>query len=153
MKHTYELGKKYGVIKGTRKYLDETGMTGAVGIVIGLGAVLIALYIIAIVVGSMGTQVTTGNIVLSSQWNTTISSIDTSASSTFNDCNVKLNQLDMQRRKYCQHSSDSYSGGRHHDNCCRRLRGSVILFPGNLSRVDLYPPNKFNNFLVCMAFN
>lgn len=88
MKHTYELGKKYGVIKGTRKYLDETGMTGAVGIIIGLGAVLIGLYIIAIVVGSMGTQVTSGNILLSSQWNTTVSSIDTSASSTFNIASI-----------------------------------------------------------------
>ena len=39
-KHTFELGQKYGVVKGVRKYLDETGMTGAVGIVVALGAVL-----------------------------------------------------------------------------------------------------------------
>jgi hypothetical protein len=88
MKHTYELGKKHGIVKGVRKYLDESGMTGAVGIVIALGAVLIGLYIIAIVVGSMGTQVTSGNILLSSKWNTTVSSIDTSASSTFNIASI-----------------------------------------------------------------
>lgn len=82
-KHTFELGKKYGVVKGVRKYLDETGMTGAVGIVVALGAVLIGLYIIAIVVGAMGTQVTSGNILLSTKWNTTLSNIDTSAGSSF----------------------------------------------------------------------
>lgn len=88
-KKGYDLGRKYGVIKGVRKYLDETGMTGAVGIVVALGAVLIGLYIIAIVVGSMGTQVTGGNILLSTKWNTTISNIDNSAGSTFSEVNVK----------------------------------------------------------------
>jgi hypothetical protein len=88
MKHTFELGRKHGVVKGVRKYLDEQGMTGAVGIVIALGAVLIGLYIIAIVVGAMGTQVTGGNILLSAKWNTTISNIDTSAGSTFNIASI-----------------------------------------------------------------
>lgn len=91
MKHTFELGKKHGVVKGVRKYLDEQGMTGAVAIIIALGAVLIGLYIIAIVVGAMGTQVTGGNILLSGRWNTTISNIDASAGSTFNDGNGGLN--------------------------------------------------------------
>lgn len=87
-KHTFELGRKYGVVKGVRKYLNEQAMTGAIGIVIALGAVLIGLYIIAIVVGSMGTQVTSGNILLSSKWNTTITNIDTSAGSTFNIASI-----------------------------------------------------------------
>lgn len=88
MKHTFELGKKFGVVKGIRKYLDEQAMTGAVAIIIALGAVLIGLYIIAIVVGAMGTQVTGGNILLSGRWNTTISNIDASAGSTFNIASI-----------------------------------------------------------------
>jgi len=84
----FELGRKYGIVKGMRKYLDETGMTGAVGIVVALGAVLIGLYIIAIVVGSMGSQVTGGNILLSTKWNTTISNIDNSAGSSFNIASI-----------------------------------------------------------------
>lgn len=87
-KRGFELGKQHGIIQGTRKYLDETAMTGAVGIVVALGAVLIGLYIIAIVVGAMGTQVTTGNILLSSKWNTTITNIDTSAGSSFNIASI-----------------------------------------------------------------
>ncbi len=87
-KRGFELGKKYGVVKGTKVYLNESGMTGAVGIVVALGAVLIGLYIIAIVVGAMGTQVTSGNILLSGKWNTTISNIDTSAGSSFNIASI-----------------------------------------------------------------
>lgn len=87
-KKGYELGRKYGLVGGFKRYLDETGMTGAVGIIVALGAVLIGLYIIAIVVGSMGTQVTSGNILLSGRWNTTITSIDTSAGSTFNIASI-----------------------------------------------------------------
>jgi hypothetical protein len=87
-KRGYELGKKHGIAKGVKAYLDESGMTGAVGIVVALGAVLIGLYIIAIVVGAMGTQVTTGSILLSGRWNTTITNIDTSAGSSFNIASI-----------------------------------------------------------------
>jgi hypothetical protein len=83
-----ELGKTEGVMKGTKMYLNESGQIGAIGMVTALGAVLIGLYVIAIVVGSMGTQITQGNIVLSSRWNTTLSTLDTNAGSAFNIANI-----------------------------------------------------------------
>jgi hypothetical protein len=52
--------------------MDETAMQGAIGIIIAVGGVLIALYIIAVVVGSISYAVTSGNIKLSPTWNSTI---------------------------------------------------------------------------------
>mgnify|MGYP001262247589 CR=1 FL=1 len=122
MKHAFELGKKHGVVKGTRKYLDEQGMTSAVAIIIALGAVLIGLYIIAIVVGAMGTQVTGGNILLSPSWNTTISNIDASAGSTFNIASILPIAIVgvgiMTKESYGLNAIDPSS-------CCRRFCCSV----------------------------
>jgi hypothetical protein len=83
-KHGIELGKKYGVRKGVKLYMDETGFAGALGIVVSLGVVLIGMYVIAIVVGSMGSSVTTNGIInTTSAWGTILSSVDTNARSSF----------------------------------------------------------------------
>jgi len=90
------MGMKYGLVKGFRAYhseeatpeMDETAMQGAIGIIIAVGGVLIALYIIAVVVGSISYAVTSGNIKLSPTWNSTITNIDSQAQATFNLANV-----------------------------------------------------------------
>lgn len=92
----FALGAKYGVLDGFRLFqtttetpkMDETAMQGAIGIIIAVGGVLIALYIIAVVVGSISYAVTSGNIRLSPTWNTTITNIDSQAQATFNLANV-----------------------------------------------------------------
>ncbi len=92
----FALGAKYGVLDGFRRFhetaetpkMDETAMQGAIGIIIAVGGVLIALYIIAVVVGSISYAVTSGNIKLSPTWNTTITNIDSQAQATFNLANV-----------------------------------------------------------------
>ena len=96
MQRGFALGAKHGVMEGTRRFMageaapemDETAMQGAIGIIIAVGGVLIALYIIAVVVGSISYSVSSGNIRLSSTWNTTITNIDSQAQSTFNLANV-----------------------------------------------------------------
>jgi hypothetical protein len=89
LKRAAALGAKYG-LKGVRMYtdasvetpaVDESAMEGAVGIVVTLAAVIIALYITAIVVGSMS-KTTTG-LALPAAWNTTITALDTNATSSF----------------------------------------------------------------------
>lgn len=88
----YALGAKYGIMEGVTRYqmttetpkMDESAMQGAIGIIIAVGGVLIALYIIAVVVGSISYAVTSGNIKLSPTWNTTITNIDSQAQATFN---------------------------------------------------------------------
>lgn len=88
----YALGAKYGIQEGIVRYqhttetpkMDDSAMQGAIGIIIAVGGVLIALYIIAVVVGSISYAVTSGNIKLSPTWNTTISNIDSQAQATFN---------------------------------------------------------------------
>jgi len=88
----YALGAKYGIREGIVRYnhttetpkMDDSAMQGAIGIIIAVGGVLIALYIIAVVVGSISYAVTSGNIRLSPTWNTTISNIDSQAQATFN---------------------------------------------------------------------
>jgi hypothetical protein len=92
----YALGAKYGINKGIVMYnettetpkMDDSAMQGAIGIIIAVGGVLIALYIIAVVVGSISYAVTSGNIKLSPTWNNTISNIDSQAQATFNLANV-----------------------------------------------------------------
>jgi hypothetical protein len=92
----YALGAKYGIQKGVVMYnettetpkMDDSAMQGAIGIIIAVGGVLIALYIIAVVVGSISYAVTSGNIKLSPTWNNTISNIDSQAQATFNLANV-----------------------------------------------------------------
>lgn len=76
----FALGAKYGVLDGFRRFnettetpkMDDSAMQGAIGIIIAVGGVLIALYIIAVVVGSISYAVTSGNIKLSPTWNNTI---------------------------------------------------------------------------------
>ena len=95
-KRGFAMGAKYGLVKGFRAYhseeatpeVDESAMQGAIGIIIAVGGVLIALYIIAVVVGSISYSVTSGNIKLSSTWNTTITNIDSQAQASFNLANV-----------------------------------------------------------------
>jgi hypothetical protein len=92
----YALGAKYGIQEGIARYqntdeapkMDDSAMQGAIGIIIAVGGVLIALYIIAVVVGSISYAVTSGNIKLSPTWNNTISNIDSQAQATFNLANV-----------------------------------------------------------------
>lgn len=95
-KRGFAMGAKYGLAKGFRAYhseeatpeVDESAMQGAIGIIIAVGGVLIALYIIAVVVGSISYSVTSGNIKLSTTWNTTITNIDSQAQASFNLANV-----------------------------------------------------------------
>lgn len=92
----YALGAKYGIREGIVRYnhttetpkMDDSAMQGAIGIIIAVGGVLIALYIIAVVVGSISYAVTSGNIKLSPTWNNTIANIDSQAQATFNLANV-----------------------------------------------------------------
>ena len=92
----FALGAKYGVLDGFRRFqtttetpkMDDSAMQGAIGIIIAVGGVLIALYIIAVVVGSISYAVTSGNIKLSPTWNNTITNIDSQAQATFNLANV-----------------------------------------------------------------
>jgi hypothetical protein len=92
MQRGLAMGMKYGLRKGFRAFksdeatpeMDETAMQGAIGIIIAVGGVLIALYIIAVVVGSISYAVTSGNIKLSPTWNSTITNIDSQAQATFN---------------------------------------------------------------------
>ncbi len=101
------LGAKYG-FKAIPMYadptvdtpeIDTTAMEGAVGIVITLAAVIIALYITAIVLGVMsqtvqGTGVANlangtaapgsqGGLALPAQWNVTVLQLDTQSTSSF----------------------------------------------------------------------
>ena len=79
----YELGKAYGVREGMKMYLDKTGMQGVMGVVMAFGGVIIGLYIVGVVTGSLGTQVSSGTMVMNAKWNTTITALDTSSSGTF----------------------------------------------------------------------
>jgi hypothetical protein len=87
------LGAKFG-LKGIAMYadstvdtpeMDESAMEGAVGIVVTLASVIIALYITAIVTGAMSKVVAPGGtgLVLTPAWNTTITSLDTQSQSSF----------------------------------------------------------------------
>ena len=87
------LGSRYG-LKGIAMYtdstvvtpeIDESAMEGAVGIVVTLAAVIIALYITAIVTGAMSKVVAPGGtgLVLTPAWNTTITSLDSQSQSSF----------------------------------------------------------------------
>ena len=80
---------------------DSAEMSGAVGIVITLAAVVIALYIAALVVGSMsktvsggsgwygnGTAIGSGGLGLPAAWNQTVSGLDTNANNSFSLANI-----------------------------------------------------------------
>lgn len=93
LKDTYHVGKalgqKYGVRKGVKVFVDESGFTGALAIVTALGTVLIGMYVIAIVVGSMGSSITSNGIISNtSAWRTILDSVDTNARSSFQIANI-----------------------------------------------------------------
>ena len=95
MKRGFALGAKHGIAEGYKRYMqgetavvDETAMQGAIGIIVAVGGVLIALYIIAVVVGSISYSVTGGNIKLSPTWCQTVLNIDSQAQASFNLANV-----------------------------------------------------------------
>lgn len=95
MKRGFALGAKHGITEGYKRYMqgetavvDETAMQGAIGIIVAVGGVLIALYIIAVVVGSISYSVTGGNIKLSPTWCQTVLNIDSQAQASFNLANV-----------------------------------------------------------------
>jgi hypothetical protein len=99
------MGMKYGFRKGFRAFksdeatpeMDETAMQGAIGIIIAVGGVLIALYIIAVVVGSISYEVTSGNIKLSPTWNSTITKFDQVEKKGLNRlCENRLNRSKSQ---------------------------------------------------------
>ena len=136
----YALGAKYGIMEGLHRYqqtaetpkMDESAMQGAIGIIIAVGGVLIALYIIAVVVGSISYAVTSGNIKLSPTWNTTISNIDSQAQATFNLAKSGLNRKSERfagRRGACAPDCDYRSG--HPDD-----RHRCILWPWHLSQQE-----------------
>jgi hypothetical protein len=83
-------------------------MQGAIGIIIAVGGVLIALYIIAVVVGSISYSVTSGNIKLSTTWNTTITNIDSQAQASFN---LAKRELSPTRFVAGERASDCYHRG------------------------------------------
>lgn len=142
----YALGAKYGVLDGFRRFhetaetpkMDDTAMQGAIGIIIAVGGVLIALYIIAVVVGSISYAVTSGNIKLSPTWNTTITNIDSQAQATFNLANVlpiaiigvgRLCSFDIGFKRPVSKSNDAYSPI-HFDDCNRCLQRPGYLNSG-----------------------
>jgi hypothetical protein len=110
MQRALALGARYG-LRAIPMYCDPTvdtpqidesaEMSGAVGIVITLAAVIISLYITAIVVGSFsksisggggwygnGTAIGGGGMGMSSAWNQTVSGLDTNANNSFGLANV-----------------------------------------------------------------
>ena len=89
VKRAMALGSKYG-LKAIRMYadqsvetpeIDESAMEGAVATVVTLAATIIALYITAIVVGSMSK--TTTSLGMTAAWNTTLTALDTQSQSSF----------------------------------------------------------------------
>jgi len=94
-KRGFAFGAKYGIVKGFAAYhsdeatpeIDEDAMQGAIGIIIAVGGVLIALYIIGVVVGSIS-YTTTTLIPRNSTWCLTIDHMDTQAQASMNLANV-----------------------------------------------------------------
>jgi hypothetical protein len=75
--------------------VDETAMEGAIGIVITLASVIIALYLVAIIIGSFsksassggwysnGTAIGGGGLGLPNAWNQTLYGLDSTSTSSF----------------------------------------------------------------------
>ena len=131
----YALGAKYGIQKGLVMYnettetpkMDDSAMQGAIGIIIAVGGVLIALYIIAVVVGSISYAVTSGNIKLSPTWNNTITNIDSQAQATFNLAKfviVSESQTEVSKRECVANSN--HRGGYPYDRHWGILRSWSI---------------------------
>lgn len=86
-------GAKYGVVEGIKRNLDPSEPSpnfnnddafaeNAIMVVISLSATIIALYITAIVVGSMS-KATASQLPLTNAWNSTMTSLDSQAGSSF----------------------------------------------------------------------
>jgi hypothetical protein len=153
----YGLGAKYGIMEGLQRYqhttetpkMDESAMQGAIGIIIAVGGVLIALYIIAVVVGSISYAVTSGNIKLSPTWNTTITKFYMSKRINTKSNRLSINQLKLVEIENGRHlgreyrfagTGDLQSGkcpayrhyrGGHSDDCDWRIQrsGCINLSP------------------------
>jgi uncharacterized membrane protein YhfC len=69
-------------------YTDEKGEMDALGIILALGTVVIGMYIIAIVTGSIDYSVQSGNILMTGQFNTTIDQLSTNAATSFSLANI-----------------------------------------------------------------
>jgi hypothetical protein len=108
MQRALALGARYG-LRAIPMYtdasvetpaIDESGMEGAIGIVITVAAVIIALYISAIVVASMsktvssggwygnGTAIGGGGLGLPAAWNQTMYGLDSNANNSFSLANI-----------------------------------------------------------------
>ena len=109
MHRAFALGAKHG-LRAIPMYSDssvdtpeigESALEGAVGIVITLAAVIISLYITAIVVGSFsksisggggwygnGTAIGGGGLGLPAAWNQTTAGLDTNANNSFGLANI-----------------------------------------------------------------
>jgi len=145
----FSFGAKYGLVKGFRAYhsaeatpeMDETAMQGAIGIIIAVGGVLIALYIIAVVVGSISYAVSSGNIKLSTTWNTTIANIDSQAQSTFNLAKCRKSPVRF-TTGVCA-SDSNYRGGYPYDRywCILRPRHLNKMMEQGRVESDLQLPN------------
>lgn len=96
----FALGAKYGVVDGFRKFnsdeatpeMNESAAEGAIGIIIAVGGVLVALYIIAVVVGSISYSIGAIGVTTfakpNSTWNATMQNMDSSAQGTFGLANI-----------------------------------------------------------------
>jgi hypothetical protein len=103
MQRAFSLGARYG-LRAIPMYadpsvdtpeIDESAIEGAIGIVITLASVIIALYITAIVVASFsksassggwysnGTAIGGGGLGLSSAWNQTLYGLDSGSNNSF----------------------------------------------------------------------
>jgi len=154
MKRGFALGAKHGIKEGYKRYMqgetavvDETAMQGAIGIIVAVGGVLIALYIIAVVVGSISYSVTGGNIKLSPTWCQTVLNIDSQAQASFNLANVLPIAIIGVGTVLCLRIKSlvyiaTYSYDRY--RCLQR--------PGDLNKPD-HQPDPANRFGVCRTLN
>ena len=83
-----ELGKTLGFRKGWEQFKSENGMAAALAIIVGFGGVMIALYLIALIVGKIGTIAVGTGMGLSTNWVNNITQMDTQATSAFSLANV-----------------------------------------------------------------
>ena len=77
----FELGKEYGMFKGWEKFRSEHAFAAALAIVVAFGGVLIALYLITLIVGKVGTIAVGTNMALSNNWVNNITQMDNQATS------------------------------------------------------------------------
>jgi hypothetical protein len=81
------LGSKYG-LAGLGKLnedvvINEDAIQGPEGIVISVAVVIIVMYIVTLIVGSMSNTVATGGVNMSQNWKNTTASLDTQSQGSF----------------------------------------------------------------------